>query len=144
MKREDSTRKSGRFSRASRVQKDASVLTANWYDSVGWEYDSIQWSRRHLISNALHARLDRLHLPRPQYSDATKWGVADEFSPYEGERVLKREAIVEVRTAIRKEERERREVVDFWLKTIGAVLTIGTGLTGALIGLISIWRHKAP
>ena len=50
--------------------------------------------------------------------------------------------MTELRATIRKEEKERREVFEWWVKVIGGFITIGTGLVGALIGLVSVWKHK--
>lgn len=49
------------------------------------------------------------------------------------------EAMTELRTTIEKERRERRETVEWWVKMIGGFITIGTGLVGALIGLVAVW-----
>jgi len=50
--------------------------------------------------------------------------------------------MTEVRATIRKEKRERRESVEWWVKIISGLITIGTGLVGALIGLVAVWKHK--
>ena len=46
------------------------------------------------------------------------------------------------RAAIRNEKRARRETVEWWVKIIGGFITIVTGLVGALIGLISVLKHR--
>ncbi len=54
--------------------------------------------------------------------------------------MLTPEAMTELRAAIRKERRERRETVDSWAKIIGRIITICTGLVGAIIGLVAVWK----
>jgi hypothetical protein len=48
--------------------------------------------------------------------------------------------MTELRSAIRKEQAERRAVVEWWLKVVGGSVGILTGLVGALIGLIAILK----
>jgi UPF0716 family protein affecting phage T7 exclusion len=50
--------------------------------------------------------------------------------------------MTELRQAIRRERKERREAFEFWLKAIGGVILVLTGLVGALIGLLSIAKPK--
>ena len=56
--------------------------------------------------------------------------------------VLTREAITELRAAIRKEDSERGAVAEWWVKVVGGVLGIFTGLIEALIGLVALWHRK--
>jgi hypothetical protein len=56
--------------------------------------------------------------------------------------LLSAEGMTEFRQAIRKERSERRETAQYWLKIIGGFIGILTGLTGALIGLFSVLKHK--
>ncbi len=106
-----------------------------------YEYEELAWKRKALVSQSLINEADGLHLPRPQYNDKEKW---DSNCPEHVERILALtpEAMTELRTTIRKEKRERRETVEWWVKIIGGLITIGTGLVGALIGLVSVWKHK--
>ncbi len=129
------------FLKESHEKNDSNIID-NWYDSHQWEYDSIYWSRKELVSNALLEEADRLYLPRPQYSDKTKWEEADEYTDNPGQRVLTPEAMAELRATIRKERRERRENIEFYIKLMGGIIAIATGLVGALIGLVSTWNHK--
>lgn len=123
-------------------KKNDPEFADNWYDSVGhYEYEELAWKRKALVSHSLISEADSLHLPRPQYNDKEKW---DSNCPEHVERTLALtpEAMTELRTTIRKEKRERRETVEWWVKIIGGLITIGTGLVGALIGLVSVWKHK--
>lgn len=129
-----------RIRKRAKEQKDQSILD-EWYGSLGsWEYEDIEWSRKRIASDRLIADADELHLPRPRHGEENKWEVDKPL--LSAGNVLTPEAMVELRTAIRKEKRERRETVEWWVKTIGGVITIGTGLVGALIGLVSVWKHK--
>jgi hypothetical protein len=129
------------FFRESKEKQDETIID-NWYDRNSWQYESIRFDRKELLSDILLREVDQLYLPRPQYSDKTKWEAADEDSPYSGRLVLTPEAMMELRGTIRKERQERRATVEFWVKLIGGIITIGTGLAGALIGLAAILKHK--
>jgi hypothetical protein len=130
-----------RVFRESKEKKDDTIIE-NWSDDHSWEYDSIRLERKELSSESLLNEADRLYLPRPQYSDKTKWEVPDEDSPYRWRYVLTPEAMMELRGTIRKERQERRAAVEFWVKLIGGIITIATGLVGALIGLFSVLKHR--
>ena len=130
-----------KYFKESKQKNDPSIMD-NWFDEHQREYDAIQWSRKELLSEALLEEADHLHLPRPRYSEATKWEEADEYVPHGNKFVLTPEAMMELRATIRKERRERRENAEFWLKMIGGFVAIVTGLVGALIGLFSILKHK--
>ena len=97
-------------------------------------------ARKKIVSDSLIKEADKLHLPRPQYGEKDEW--EENNPPIETGYVLTREAIVELRTAIRKEKRERRETVEWWVKIISGLIAILTGLVGALIGLVSVWKHR--
>ena len=129
-----------RFLKESREKKEPGIFQEWWEGIGGTHYRYIEWSRKRIESDSLIAQADKLHLPRPQKSDQDKW---DDNKPtiIIGD-VLTPEAMVEVRTAIRKEKRERRETVEWWLKIISGLIAILTGLVGALIGLVSVWKHK--
>jgi len=84
--------------------------------------------------------MGEITIRQPQDHDTDTWE-ADRPIMAVGD-VLTTEAITELRTAIRKEKRERRETVESWLKIIGGFIGVVTGLVGALIGLVSVWKHK--
>jgi hypothetical protein len=125
--------------------KNEGVLIDNWLDKNYRDLRHLDYSRRELISDSILNEAYRLHLPTPQHTAKAKW---QEWTPEPDEDpgvtkpVLSDEGMTELRQAIRKERRERREVWEFWFKAIGAIVTICTGLAGALIGLISVLRHK--
>lgn len=133
---------------AVRVQKAAKEkkqpeLYDEWESAAHWEYEVIAWSRKKVVSDALIREADELHLPRPQYGDNGKWEEEEKDEPLaQTGMVLTPEAMAELRGTIRKERRERRETVESWVKIIGGLLTIVTGLVGALIGLVSVLKHK--
>lgn len=105
-----------------------------WRTEVGWEYNLIEAATRAAITEDLREEAERLRLPVH-----AQW---DYDTHPAGEAVWTREAIAELKEAIRKEKRERRETIGWWLRTVGTLVTILTGLVGALIGLISLWRHR--
>lgn len=107
-----------------------------WYNSAYVAYEVIRLSRNRIVSEALMQEADDLHLPRPP-ADRSKW----EFGEQSG-MALTPEAMTDIRSAIRKEKRERRETVEWWVKLLGGLIGILTGLVGALIGLVSVWKHK--
>jgi hypothetical protein len=130
-----------RLFRESKEKKDSTIID-NWYDDHRWEYKSVEWDRKELVSNSLLEQADELDLPRPPYSDKSKWEIADESLVEDGAPVLTLETMMDLRSTIRKEQRERRESIDFWLKGAGVGVTILTGLVGALIGLLSLLNHR--
>jgi len=125
--------------------KNEGVLIDNWLDDNYRSLRYIDYTRRELISDSILKEAYKLHLPTPQHTEKTKW---QEWTPEPDEEsdvtkaVLSDEGMTELRQAIRKERRERREVWEFWLKTVGAIVAICTGLAGALIGLVSVLKHK--
>jgi hypothetical protein len=129
------------FQREAQEKNDPSIFE-KWEEAYWRDFESIRWARSRLVSNSLLEEADRLQLPRPQYSDKAKWQEPDEYGFQEEGLVLTAEAMAELRGVIRKERRERRESLEFTLKIVGAFVTITTGLVGALIGLISVLRHK--
>ena len=130
-----------RVEKETKEKKDGSILD-EWYKTVGFlEYRDIELERKKVVSDSLTREADELHLPRPQYGDERKWENDEEPLMIIGQ-VLTRDQMVELRSAIRNEKRARRETVEWWVKIIGGLLTIVTGLVGALIGLISVWRHR--
>jgi len=103
-------------------------------------YEDTEWSRKKIKSDSLIKEADELHLPRPDYGANGKW--EENNPPITTGYVLTPEAMVELRAAVRNEKRARRETVEWWVKIIGGFITIVTGLVGALIGLISVWKHR--
>ena len=129
-----------RVHKEAKEKKDQRILD-EWYETTtSWQYEDIEWSRKKIVSDSLIDEADELHLPRPLRGDTDKWE-ADKPVLAVGD-VLTPEAMVELRAVIRKEKRERRETVEWWVKIIGGLITIGTGLVGALIGLVSVWKHR--
>jgi len=93
-----------------------------------YEADEIEFTHR-LVR---HAR--KLRVPLPEYPDRGEenewWAMSYSF----GERYLTMKGIVEVRDAIRKEERWRSERIGQWLGALAGI----TGVFGTLIGLFTI------
>jgi len=112
---------------AESVEKKEPSLLEEWECNYGDHvYADIRWTRRKLASDALLREADELHLPRPEYSDKTKWD--DEHDEYGMPRglILNAEAMTELRASIRKEKREKRETVEWWVKLLGGLLPIIT------------------
>ena len=129
-----------RVHKEAKEKKDRRIVD-EWYGTfASYEYDDIEWSRKRIVSDNLIKEADELHLPRPQYGDKDKWEI--DKPPMAVGEALTPEAMVDLRAVIRKEKRERRETVEWWVKIIGGLITIGTGLVGALIGLVSVWKHR--
>jgi hypothetical protein len=86
-----------------------------------------------LQTEFLRDEAQRLELIVPQFdtSESGLWKQALTAPTYH----LKHEAIVELRSAVRKEKKERREVWQAW-----AALTIG--VLGALIGLVAALKNR--
>jgi hypothetical protein len=109
----------------------------SWYADAGCESMEIEYQEKKAISDELYYQAQRLYLPTPEYDDNDK--LASDYSVLQ-RRYLTAEAMTELRTAIRKERAERRAVVESWLKVVGGSIGILTGLVGALIGLVAIWK----
>jgi len=110
----------------------------DWYADYGNESVEIDAAKRKAISDELFYEAQKLYLPTPAYNDETKWD--SDRALNSPTRYLTPEAMTELRAAIRKERAERRATVESWLKVIGSSIGILTGLVGALIGLIAIWK----
>jgi hypothetical protein len=124
-----------------RMDGDSTVFD-NWHDENYRELEYLEYSRAELVSDALLREADELHLPSPPHTDKSKWTqFEDGDGLYIKRSILSAEGITDLRQVIRKERRERREVAEFWVKTIGGIVAIATGLVGALIGLVSVWKH---
>ena len=95
------------------------------YGQFSWEFDVIDWKTSLTITRALLEEANKLLLPTPSHSDQDKWEESGlgEF--------LSSAGISEVRSAIRREKRERRESWGWWI-------TLVIGLLGTLIGLVAV------
>jgi hypothetical protein len=93
-----------------------------------------------LTSEYLVSRAERYQLLVPQIDRKDgKW----ESSSVTGRYRLTQAAILELRSAIRAEEKERSELTRSWLASIAPIIGALTGLVGVLIGLLTLlWRHK--
>lgn len=111
-----------------------------WYSINGWEFDSIDAEIKHNDTRDLLDEAEGLYLPVPEPGDESKWIPKDDLNSFENFAVLTPDAMTELRSAIRKEQRERRETVESWAKIVGAIMTILTGLVGAVIGLVAVWK----
>jgi hypothetical protein len=132
-----------RLFRESQEKNDSSIID-NWHDNNYRAITYLEYARAEMVSDSLLKQADALYLPRPSYNDPTKWQkwTPDEEDGSMSRQLLSAEGMTEVRQAIRKERRERREAVEYWLKVAGGFIGILTGLVGALIGLVSIWKHR--
>lgn len=98
---------------------------------------NLEWVRCEIeiaITDALLTEADKLHISKPSFGDRKKWNLS---AP---SRTLSHAGIEDLRSRIRKEKRERQEIIEWWVKVVGGLITILTGLVGALIGLIAILR----
>jgi len=109
----------------------------SWYADLGNEEISLDAEERKTITDELIDEAHRLYLPVPLWNDQSKWD-SDYAEP--PTRYLTPQAMNELRAAIRKEQAERRAVLEWWLKALGGAVGILTGLIGALIGLIAILK----
>jgi hypothetical protein len=110
----------------------------DWYADYGCEEISIDALERKAISDELQYEAQKLYLPAPALNDEQKWD--SDHAIMSPTRFLTPEAMTELRSAIRKERAERRAVFEWWFKILGGAVGIITGLVGALIGLIAIWK----
>ena len=72
----------------------------------------------------------KLVLPLPDFD---KNGDTWEESKITGRFRLSKKAMVDIRSLVRKERKERREGMMFWLAAL-------TGIIGALSGLLAVWK----
>jgi len=94
-----------------------------------WEYDGIDEEIHLLHSRQLVKLAERYFLPVPEFkAEGGDW----ERTPLSERWVLRRETLVDLRAAIRKEQKERRELRQMNLIWITAL----TGVIGALTGLV--------
>jgi hypothetical protein len=113
-----------------------------WWEHNKWELFSISDHIKENYSLDLLERAEKLGLSPPKSSDKDKWDVRfDTHGAGQYLRVLTPEATTELRDAIGREKRERREVVESWSKIAGTFIAILTGLVGTIIGLAAIWKR---
>ena len=105
-------------------------LAGEWFTEHGWEFDVIRLQVGSLVTQRLLREAENLFLPTPERSDEQMW---DKDSEYIGGGVLSPKGMTELRSAIRKERRERREICERWV-------VILIGLIGALTGLIAVLK----
>ncbi len=91
------------------------------------EYELIKDEIMELNTQYIVSQSQKLILPLPDYQDDTIWDI----SKITGMRNLTNKGVAHLRSAIRKEQQERREGVLLWTAAI-------TGIIGAIIGLIAI------
>lgn len=92
-------------------------------DIIDDEIDTLE--SRYLIESAR-----QLVLPLPDFKkDSDIW----EESKITGRFRLSKKAMVDIRSLVRKERKERREGIMFWLAAL-------TGIIGALSGLLAVWK----
>jgi hypothetical protein len=120
-------------------RKDSRILD-DWYTVNGWEFDSIDAEIKHNDSRDLMDQAAGLYVPTPGPNEKDKWVSKEDLNSFENWSVLTPEAMTELRSAIRKERRERREAIESWAKILAAVITVVTGLVGAVIGLVAVWK----
>ena len=126
-----------RISTEARKQKTPK-LEEEWWSEHSFDFDFIDWEISSIITRDLLRQAQKLQLPIPTPKDEDKWEPAEDTPP--GYRFLSPIGIAEVRAAIRKEKRERREAVAWWVKMIATLVGAFTGIIGALIGLIAILK----
>jgi hypothetical protein len=111
----------------------------HWYADAMMEWIAIEAAEKKAISDELLTEAQRLYLPTPSHNDEQKWD-SDLHALHSPTRYLTPEAMTELRGAIRKERAEQRVLFEWWLKVLGGAVGILTGLIGALIGLVAIWK----
>ena len=86
----------------------------------------------HLISQRLLSLAEEYLLPRPEFKEEGKW-IESKVNPNSYR--LSPLAISELRSAVRKEQKERYEHIFMWLAAI-------TGIIGAISGLVAVIGSK--
>lgn len=86
----------------------------------------------HLISQRLLSLAEKYLLPRPEYKEKDKW-IESKVNPNSYR--LSPIAILELRSAVRKEQKERYERIFMWLAAL-------TGIIGAISGLVAVIGSK--
>ena len=129
--------KESRRVRAESLAKKDDRIYEDWHAEHRWEFELVDATIKGAISRDLVNEAENLYLPTPDYGAGERWE-----QQLDGSYALTPEAMTELRAAIRKERRERREVIEWWVKVVGGAIGILTGLVGALIGLIAIWKKS--
>jgi hypothetical protein len=128
-----------RVAKKAKEKRDDGLLE-EWEDGHAWEFESIDARIKENLSRDVLDQARDLYLPTPSLNDKTKWVPDDEFSHAGRWWILTPETMIELNGAIRKERQARRELVEWWIKMIGGFVTILTGLVGAGIGLVAVWK----
>jgi hypothetical protein len=110
---------------------------------ASWDSDTIRDEIESIKSFHLIGRAIRLGLPTPRFKAVE----ADEDETWErgitGKYYLSRAAQTELRSRIRLEKKEQREVTAFWVKDVLVpALSVLIGILGATAGLIAILHKK--
>ena len=124
-------------------QKKSTTIADDWWAERGWEINSIDEELQHNDTRMVIDQADKLHLPIPQVgaNDVDVWvDESDMLTPQFHWRILTPRARLELVTAIRKEKRERRELLEWWIKIGGSFLALATGLVGAITGLVATYH----
>jgi hypothetical protein len=108
-----------------------------WYAEWMFANISAEAEERKAISDGLVSQARQLYLPSPPLDNGENWDSDGGIPPT---RYLSERAMTELRSAIRKERMERRAVIEWWFKVVGGAVGILTGLVGALIGLLAVWK----
>lgn len=119
-------------------KKEEDITGERWYADWMFANISADAEERKLISDELEHQAQQLYLPTPLWDDDESWD-SDHGNP--PTRYLTPKAMTELRASIRKERMERRAVIEWWFKVVGGAVGILTGLIGALIGLVAIWKR---
>jgi len=82
----------------------------------------------HLVSQRLLSLADKYLLPRPGFKEKDKW-LESQTNP--NAYALSPQAISELRSAVRREQRVRYEHIRMWLAAL-------TGIIGAITGLVAV------
>ncbi len=90
------------------------------------------------LSNDLLNEAQALRLPIPRYRPGCEEWYADE----EGKLTLRTVAFKALRDEVRLERKMRFEAFARWVTLIGTLVTMLVGLTGALIGLVTVLRRR--
>lgn len=101
-----------------------------WLDTLSLEEEEFECSKLSRVAV-------RLDLDEPPYTDKEMWEKVGTFW------LLTPKGRLTLRRAIDEERTRRREVAAWWWKTvIIPALAAGTGVIGALTGLLAVSHHK--
>lgn len=89
------------------------------------------------ITHCLVSKAEHMFIPIPPRNDKTYWEGAYTNEDY---KVLSDAGVAHIRDLIREEKKKRREAANFWIELVIKLLTLLIGLSGAAIGIISVWR----